>query len=163
MHKKDKGMIDFATYTIGLLAMMIGAIACYVLALLGVITELDAALVMTVTSIAGFVLVIAGVTLRAHRSGRDVIGPLLFGTGLLVTMGGSLIVYTLVLYRIVSETSAMLLIASIAALSIILIIAGIVYRAYHHVEGKESRMVTMPPLRRVYTRRVEEGQDGQNG
>ena len=163
MHKTSKGTIDFATYTIGLLAAMIGAIACYILALLGVITELEAALVMTITSIVGFVLVIAGVTLRARRSGRGVISPLLFGTGLLAAMGGSLAIYTLVLYQMVSETRAMLLIASIAALSIILIIAGIVYRAYHHVEGRESRMVTMPPLRRVYTRKVEEGQDGQNG
>ncbi len=162
MHKTNKGMIDFAAYAIGLLAVMIGAITCYVLTSLGVTTSVsDAALVMTITSIVGFILVIVGVTLRAHRSGREVIGPLVFGIGLLVATGGSLAVYTLVLYQIVSETSATLVFASIAVLSTILIIAGIVYRVYH-VERKAPRMIVMPPLRRIYTRKVEESQDEQN-
>ncbi len=162
MHKTNKGMIDFAAYAIGLLAVMIGAITCYVLTSLGVTTSVsDAALVMTITSIVGFILVIVGVTLRAHRSGREVIGPLVFGIGLLVATGGSLAVYTLVLYQIVSETSATLVFASIAVLSTILIIAGIVYRVYH-VERKAPRMIVMPPLRRIYTRKAEESQNEQN-
>ncbi|MDY7076807.1 MAG: hypothetical protein SXV54_07760 [Chloroflexota bacterium] len=163
MHKTSKGIVDFAAYVIGLLAVMIGAITCYVLTSLGVMTSVsDAAVVMTVISIVGFTLAIVGVTLRARRSGREMIGPLVFGIGLLVATGGSLVVYTLVLYQMISETGATLAFASIAVLSITLIIAGIVYRVYH-VERKASRMVVMPPLRRIYTRKIEEGQDGQNG
>ena len=120
MHKTSKGMRDFAAYTIGLLAVMIGAITCYILTSLGVMTSvLDAALVMTVISIVGFVLVIVGVTLRVRRSGREVIGPLVFGIGLLVAIGGSLVVYTLVLYQMISETSASLAFALTAVLSIV--------------------------------------------
>jgi hypothetical protein len=162
MRKTSKGMIDFAAYTIGLLVVIIGAITCYVLTSLGLMTSVsDATVVMTVISIVGFTLVIVGVTLRVRRSGREVIGPLVFGIGLLVAIGGSLVVYTLVLYRMVSETSATLAFAAIAVLSITLIITGIVYRVYH-VERKASRMIVMPPLRRIYTRKIEEGQDGQN-
>jgi hypothetical protein len=162
MRKTSKGMIDFAAYTIGLLVVIIGAITCYVLTSLGLMTSVsDAALVMTIISIIGFTLVIVGVTLRVRRSGREVIGPLVFGIGLLVATGGSLVVYTLVLYQIVSETISTLALASTAALSITLIIAGIVHRAYH-IESKAPRMIVMPPLRRIYTRKVEESQDGQN-
>ena len=162
MHRKNKGMMDFATYTIGLLTVMVGAIVCYTLAILGEIAEADAAVVLSIAATVGFALSTTGVTLRAHRLGRDTTGPLIFGTGLLVAMGGSLAVYTLTLYRMVSETGATLAFASVVVLSLVLVIAGIVRRAYS-IERKESGLVVMQPLRRVYTRKVEESQDGQNG
>ncbi|MCP4543451.1 MAG: hypothetical protein GY832_40585 [Chloroflexi bacterium] len=186
MHRKSKGMMDFAyttgAYTIGLLTVMVGAIVCYTLAIFGKIAEADAAVVLTIAATVGFALSTTGVTLRAHRLGRDTTGPLIFGTGLLVAMGGSLAVYTLTLYGMVSETGATLAFASIVVLSLVLVITGVVrralrpvrseYRAYS-IERKDSGLAVMQPLRRalrpvrseyrVHTRKVEEGQDGQNG
>ncbi|MCP4537826.1 MAG: hypothetical protein GY832_11840 [Chloroflexi bacterium] len=176
MHRKSKGMMDFAyttgAYTIGLLTVMVGAIVCYTLAIFGKMAEADAAVVLTIASTVGFALSTTGVTLRAHRLGRDTIGPLIFGTGLLVAMSGSLVVYTLTLCRMVSETGATLAFASVVVLSLVLVIAGVVRRSYS-IERKDSGLAVMQPLRRalrpvrseyrVHTRKVEEGQDGQNG
>ena len=81
MHKKSKGMMDFVMYTTGLIAVMIGAIVCYTLALFGKMAEADAAFVLTIAATVGFALTTTGVTLRAHRLGRDATGPLIFGVG----------------------------------------------------------------------------------
>ncbi len=162
MQEEGKGTMDFAAHAIGLLAVMVGAMTCYVLASLGVIaSELDAALTMTIASIVGFVLVTIGVALRARRLGRDAVGPLIFGAGLLAVMGGSFIVHALALCQVVSETGATLTLASTTALSTVLIVAGTV-RGARRVGRKESERVVMLPLRRVYTRRVEEDRDGQS-
>ena len=158
MHRKDKGMLDVNAYTIGLLTVIVGALVCYTLAILGRIAEADAAVVLTIAATVGFALSTTGVTLRARRLGRDTTGPLVFGAGLLVAMGGSLAVYTLTLYGMVSETGATVALASVSVLALVLVVAGVVRRAYY-----SSTLVTMRPLRRVITRRVEEGQDEQNG
>lgn len=159
----SKGITDFALYAIGVLVVALGAAVCYALALLGVAASgPDAALVMTIVSVVGFILVIAGVTLRVRRRGREVIGPLLFGIGLLVALSGSLVIYTLVLYQAISEESALLGITSVTVSATILTNVGVAYRAYR-IEEKESRRVVMKPLRRLYPRRAEEDQDGRDG
>ncbi len=162
MRKTNKGTLDFTTYAIGLLTVIVGAIVCYTLAVLGQIAETDTAFMLTIAATVGFALSTTSVTLRARRLGRDTTGPLVFGTGLLLAMGGSLAVYTLTLYGVISKTGATLAFASVSVLSLVLVIAGIARRAYY-IERKASRMVVMQPLRRVYIRKVEKEQDGQNG
>ena len=152
---------DFAIYAIGLLVVVIGAAVCYVLALLGRMAEADAAFALTVVATVGFVLVTVGVVSRARRQGKEIVGPLIFGLGLFVVLTGSLTVYTLASYQVISETSALIGLTSVMILAVLLVSVGIVRRSCY-VERREARRVVMGPLHKIYTRRVEEYQNERN-
>ncbi|MEE8392496.1 MAG: hypothetical protein V3S14_17080 [Anaerolineae bacterium] len=155
------GGADFAIYAVGLLVVVIGAAICYVLALLDKMTEADAAFALTIVATVGFVLVTVGVALRARRQGKKMVGPLIFGLGLLVALTGSLTIYTLALYQAVSERNALIGLTSAMILAVLLSSMGVVWRTYR-VERGEARRVVLGPLNKIYTRRIEEYQNEQD-
>ncbi len=152
---------DFAIYVVALLVVVIGAAACYVLALLGRMAEVDAALTLTIVATVSFVLVTAGVLWRAHRQGKEIVGPLIFGLGLLVALIGSLAIYTLTLYQVVSERGALIWLALVMILAALLVSMGIVWRV-SRVEKRKVKRVVLKPLHKIYTRKVEEHQNERN-
>ena len=149
---------DFAIYVVALLVVVIGAAACYILAILDRITEADAALTLTIVATVGFVLVIVGVVWRARHQDKEIVGPLIFGLGLLVALTGSLTIYTLALYQVVSERGALIGLTLVMILAVLLVSVGIVWRA-SRVEKQEFRRVVLRPLHKIYTRRIEEYQN----
>ena len=154
---------DFAIYELGLLVVVIGSATCYVLVLEGMASEVNAVLGITIATALGITLVTAGVLLRAHRMGREVVGPLVFGTGLFVASIGPLIGYTLFLCQAISETGALTGIALVMILSILLAVAGVMRRV-RYVEEKQVRRVVMKPLHRIRSRDVrEEERDDETG
>ncbi len=152
---------DFAIYVVALLVVMIGVAICYVLVLLGKMAETDAALTLTIVATVGFVLATVGVVWRARHQGKEIVGPLIFGLGLLVALTGSLTVYTLTLYQVVSERGALIGITLMMILAVLLVSVGIVWRA-SRVEKRETKRVVLKPLHKIYTRRVEEHQNERN-
>ncbi len=151
--KQLHNTMDFIIYALGLLIVAAGTATCYVLAL-SKITEADASLMLTIVAFAGSSLTTIGVVLRAHRAGKEAIGPLIFGSGLIMALTGSLAIHTLAMSQTISEITAMVGLAWVMVLSFILTIIGIIRRNLY-VEKQAGKRVVLGPLNEIYSRRVQ--------
>jgi len=151
--KQSRNTMDFIIYALGLLIVVAGTAICYVLALSNKITEADASLMLTIVAFAGSSLTTIGVVLRAHRAGKEAIGPLIFGSGLIMALTGSLAIHTLAMSQTISEITAMVGLAWVMVLSFILAIIGIIRRNLY-VEKQAGKRVILGPLNEIYSRRV---------